>query len=152
MIHSGLMLEKGQDGTGNTGDYAGYDIRVKGDGRVEAIDGQGRASMHRNVVDAKLWLDNPPPPAPVLTSIDPTSAEIGGADVTLTCTGSGFTEESVIVFNGSAEPTTFVSDTELTTIVKPSTASIVISVPVAIYQDSGRSGDQMFSFTEAAEE
>lgn len=73
-----------------------------------------------------------PPSAPTLTALDPATAVIGGADVTLTVTGTGFTENSVILFNNSPEPTTFVSDTVVTTIVKPSTASGPWTVPVTV--------------------
>ena len=68
--------------------------------------------------------DPTPTDPPDLLDIDPDVAIIGDADLTLTCTGEDFTADSVITFNGGDEPTTFVDDNTLTTIVKPSTASV----------------------------
>jgi hypothetical protein len=92
----------------------------------------------------------PPPAVPlVLEDIDPDSAEIGSADLTLTLTGTGFTGDSVIVFNGGDEPTTFVSDTELTTIVKPSTAGTEGDFPVLVRNAGEQSAALDFTFTAA---
>src|SRR5262245_7061418 len=59
-----------------------------------------------------------------LTSIEPDTAVIGDPDVKLVCIGEGFLDDSVIVFNEGIEATTYVSGQELTTIVRPSTASV----------------------------
>lgn len=53
------------------------------------------------------------PPAPVLTSFSPESAEYGATDFVLTLTGRHFLPESHVVWNGALVPTTYVSDTEL---------------------------------------
>jgi hypothetical protein len=55
---------------------------------------------------------------------------LGSADVVMKVNGTNFTVNSKIVFNGGEEPTTFVSATEVRTTVKPSTASMAVSVPV----------------------
>lgn len=67
--------------------------------------------------------------------------------MTLGIGGSGFTSESVIYFNGGAEPTTLVSDTVVTTIVKPSTASGPWTVPVWVQNGESKSNELSFSFT-----
>jgi hypothetical protein len=54
-------------------------------------------------------------PSPVLSSLQPATAAIGDPDFTLHVIGTGFGPSDVIVFAGQDEPTTFVSDTELTT-------------------------------------
>ena len=42
----------------NTGEYNGWNIRVKGDGRVEATDpATGIATMHHDVIEAKHSID-----------------------------------------------------------------------------------------------
>lgn len=87
---------------------------------------------------------------PTVTSLDPATAEVGAADATLTVHGTGFSEYSKIVFNGGVEPTTFVSDTELTTVVKPSTASGAATVPVAVRNGVQTSTPADFEFTEQA--
>lgn len=52
-----------------------------------------------------------------LDSLNPASAPVG-TDVTLHVLGDGFRRTSQIVFNHGLEATTFVSDKELTTLVK----------------------------------
>jgi hypothetical protein len=85
--------------------------------------------------------------APVLTSLEPATAAIGGPDFTLRVHGTGFNEESVIVWNGADEPTTLESDVVVTTIVKPSMVAAAVDLPVHV-----RNGDELsnalgFSFT-----
>jgi len=53
-------------------------------------------------------------PAPVLTSISPTTAVVGDPPITMTVIGTGFEGASVVQFWGAAVPTVFVSATELT--------------------------------------
>jgi len=52
--------------------------------------------------------------AVTLTSISPSAVVAGGAGFTLTLTGTNFTKNSIVIFNQSAQPTTFVSPTQLT--------------------------------------
>jgi IPT/TIG domain len=89
-----------------------------------------------------------PPPigAPgTVVACSPTSAAIGAGDLLLTVNGSGFDEDSKIVFNGGEEPTTLVSSRKLTTIVKPSTATTPGIYPVEV---TGCEGSATFEFTE----
>jgi hypothetical protein len=87
---------------------------------------------------------------PTVTSIEPDSAEMGSEDLEMVVTGTGFTENSVIVFNGGDEPTTFVSETEVSTGVKPSTAGVAGSYPVLVRNGQIQSNSATFSFTEPA--
>jgi hypothetical protein len=91
--------------------------------------------------------------AHTVTSIDPAEAAIGDDDLTLHVYGSGFRDgDAQIVFNGGPETTVFVSDTELTTVVKPSTAGTPGSYPVTVAQAGVVcEPPQMFEFTEADE-
>lgn len=90
-------------------------------------------------------------PDATLTSIAPNTAVVGGPDVTLTVTGTNFTEDSVILWNGSPEPTVFVSPTQLTTVVRPSTASGPSTLPVRVRTEDGfETAPQTFTFTAAA--
>jgi len=84
-----------------------------------------------------------------LESISPTEAEVGGADITLIATGSGFTEDSVILFNNGEEPTEFIDSSQVSTVVKPSLASGPVSVPVQVREGSTTTPAQTFTFTEA---
>ena len=78
----------------------------------------------------------PPPPdleAPrVTTSLTPASAQLGDPPFTLHVNGTGFVQTDTILWNGSPEPTTFVSDTELTTGVDMTTAQVAMPIPVSV--------------------
>lgn len=93
-----------------------------------------------------------PAPAPTLDTLEPNTAELGSADVTMSARGSDFTEETRIVFAGNQENTVFVSDTEVTTIIKPSLGWGVVSVPVYVRTGEQQSDPLDFSFTAAPEE
>jgi hypothetical protein len=96
-------------------------------------------------------LGREPPDPHTLTSLDPSEAAIGDPDVTLTVTGTNFKDGAQIVFNGGPEPTTFVSDTELTTVVKPSTAGVAGTFPVTVVQQGFTVEPPLeFTFTEPA--
>jgi hypothetical protein len=88
-------------------------------------------------------------PAPVLTSLSPNTAELGGPDVTMSAIGENFNEACRIVFAGNQENTVFVSDTELTTIVTASLGWGVTSVPVFVRNVDQSSATLDFTFTEA---
>jgi len=86
---------------------------------------------------------------PVVTSINPSTAALGSPSFTLHVMGTGFTSTSVIMWNGSEEPTIFVSASELTTEVDMSTAAVAIDIPVAVVTDGVMSDVVTFSLTEA---
>jgi hypothetical protein len=68
---------------------------------------------------------NPNAAAPIITSLSPTSATVGGAGFTLTVTGSGFVAGSNVEWNGAPIATTYISSTLLTA----SVSSALISSP-----------------------
>jgi hypothetical protein len=110
----------------------------------------------KKIEDARHDDTDVPPPLtlpsgdpPILESISPNTAVIGGPDITMTASGIGFTEASVISFNGGEEPTTFVDGGRVTTIVKPSTATTPGSYPVSVANGDKVSGEASFTFTEA---
>lgn len=84
--------------------------------------------------------------APTVDSLEPNEAVCGGPDITMRVHGSGFDESTVIVFNGGDEPTTLWSDTIVQTGVKPSLATITITVPVAVRNGDVLSNALGFSF------
>lgn len=90
----------------------------------------------------------PGAPLPTLASLEPATAEIGSADVLLHAIGTGFEDGCSIVFNGGEEPTTFVSATEVTTVVKPSLATGPWTLPVYVRGITGATNSLDFSFTE----
>jgi hypothetical protein len=74
-------------------------------------------------------------PAPLLTGINPVKADAGGAGFTLTASGSSFLNNSVVRWNGTALPTTYVNATSLTAqvpadkIAAAGTASVTVYTP-----------------------
>ncbi len=62
---------------------------------------------------------------PTLTSLNPNSSYNNVSSVGLTANGAGFVSGSVIVWNGTAMPTTYVSSTQLTTTIPGSYLTLV---------------------------
>jgi len=91
----------------------------------------------------------PPEEPAVLTSLSPNTAVAGdAADITMVVNGSGFTANSVIVFNGHDEPTTLVSASKVSTGVKPSLFVVPAECPVVVRNGNQNSNALTFSFTE----
>jgi IPT/TIG domain len=135
----------------NTGTYKGFKIRVKGDGRVESVDPSDNTFMHRSIINAQHWIDSLETvvaPTCTLDSIDPATAVVGDPDVTVTLTGTGFTPSAALVWNGVQDTLTYVSDTELTTVVKVSLATVASTATVAVYQGGYTTPSLPFEFTE----
>jgi hypothetical protein len=89
----------------------------------------------------------PLPAPPALTSLSPDTAVSGDPDIVLSCIGTGFDANTVIKFGDVDEPTTFVSDTEVTTIVKP-TLFAPSTVPVLVHEGPIFTDPIDFTFTE----
>lgn len=87
------------------------------------------------------------PAAPTLTALVPNTAESGSADFVLSCQGTEFTNETIINFAGQEEPTTFVSNVEVTTIVKPSLFAPA-TVPVYLHTGDLQTASLDFTFTQ----
>ena len=71
-------------------------------------------------------------PVPVISSLNPIAAVAGGQSFVLTINGSGFAPSSVVQYNGTPRPTTYVSSSALTIVVSatdiatPTTAQIAV--------------------------
>src|SRR5499427_7702999 len=74
-----------------------------------------------------------PTPAPILSSISPTTASAGGVAFTLTATGSSFTSGSVVQVNGASRTTTFVSSTQLTAAIPASDIAAAGTPSVTVF-------------------
>ena len=72
------------------------------------------------------------PGAPVLTSIAPAGAAPGTGAFTLTANGSGFTTASVVNWNGSQRPTTFVSSTKLQAAIAAADLAVAGTAQVSV--------------------
>jgi hypothetical protein len=96
---------------------------------------------------------DPPDPVdetPVLASLEPNTAVKDSPDFTLHCLGSGFTEASVIMFAGQPEPIVFISESDITTGVKPSLGwGTDVGIPVSVKNGDLESASLDFVFTPA---
>ena len=91
-------------------------------------------------------------PPPAVSALLPASAAIGDPSFMLRVIGSGFDPTSVIVFGGEDEPTTFVSDVELTTGVNmPLWQGPDPAIPVLVRTAGVDSNVLNFAFTEPRE-
>jgi hypothetical protein len=95
-----------------------------------------------------------PPPLdvpPALDALVPDTAVAGdAADITMVVEGEGFTADSVIVFDGNDEPTTFIDATAVSTGVKPSLFTVPADCPVSVRNGAAMSNALTFSFTDGA--
>lgn len=100
------------------------------------------------VIKGEDW---PADETPGIESISPESMGVPGPDRELTITGWGFRTDSVIVWNEGDETTEFVSDTELKTVVKPSTvqAPLPFTLPVQVRNGDLISNTVTFTFEES---
>jgi hypothetical protein len=104
------------------------------------------------VVKAERGIASEADVTPVLTSLVPPTAVLGGPNFTLHVHGTGFGPGAVILWNGSPEPTTFVSPTELTTGVDMTTAAIAAAIPVTVRTITELESNALaFTLTEAAD-
>src|SRR5215469_7148571 len=71
-------------------------------------------------------------PGPTISSLQPDQVFTGQSGFTLTVTGSGFTPQSVIEWNGSPRPTTYLSATGLTTQVAASDVAQASTVQITV--------------------
>jgi hypothetical protein len=105
-------------------------------------------------VDPEDPAAGPSPPAdvpPTVTSLVPNTAQVGDPSFTLRVIGTGFTADSVIVFNGLDEPTTLVSETEVTTGVNMTVWTAPSApLPVAVRTGAIVSNEVPFTFTAAS--
>jgi len=93
-------------------------------------------------------------PVPSLTSMMPTTVPVNSGPFTLTVKGSGFIPTSAVYFNLHAQPTTYVSETELTAqIPADQIAQVVSSTYVWVQNPSpggGESNNLTFSLSSLA--
>lgn len=103
-------------------------------GRIDA------APRFTNAYEAIMYFElqkSIPDIQPKLDSLVPEQATLGSPSFILTCNGRRFDQASQIIWNGSAEPTIFVSDKKVTTQVNMATAEVAIDIPVQVQNQYG---------------
>jgi hypothetical protein len=88
---------------------------------------------------------------PIINSLNPDTAVLGSESFDIHVMGEGFDVDAKIIWNELEEPTTRISENELTTGVNMGTANNAVGVPVMVRNGSGLlSNSMIFTFTEAA--
>jgi 6-phosphogluconolactonase len=106
-------------------------LTVLGAGLSLAISGCGGSSQ-------ATLLPTPTPtpapnPLPSLSTFSPMSAKVGGSAFTLTVNGTGFVPASVVQWNGSSRPTTFVSNTQITAQISASDIAALGKAVITVF-------------------
>lgn len=79
-------------------------------------------------------------PQPTIAQVTPNSATVGGAAFTLIVAGTNFVNGSVIRWNGSERPTTFVNNTQLTAAIPAADLATVGTVSVSVFNPTPGGG------------
>jgi hypothetical protein len=80
-------------------------------------------------------------PAPTISSISPATAVAGSGGFTLTITGTNFVNSSVVRWNGSDRPTTFVSSTRLEAAIPASDVATAGTANVTVFNPTPGGGE-----------
>ncbi|HKC89651.1 MAG TPA: PPC domain-containing protein, partial [Blastocatellia bacterium] len=118
-------------GTQLTATIPASDLQTVGTATVRVVN-PSPGGGPSNTVDFTIAMPNP---LPRITSINPTTVQVGSPDFDLIVTGGGFVNSSVVRINGNNLPTTFNSATQLTAritsanIPNPGAASITVFTP-----------------------
>lgn len=75
-------------------------------------------------------------PAPSITSLFPTSKLAGGSSFVLTITGANFSTNSIVRWNGSDRPTTFVNSTQITAAISAADIAAIGTAKVTVNNPS----------------
>jgi hypothetical protein len=100
------------------------------------------SDLHFLVDDAgrPAWGQTPPPPAPTITSLNPSSAIAGGAGFALTVNGTSFVAGSVVRWNGSDRTTTYANNTRLTASITAADIATAGSASVTVFNPAPGGG------------
>jgi hypothetical protein len=120
-------------------------------GSINEPEGVRKTSLTPNSVNEPATLPEWATEAPVVTSLEPTECTLGDADFTIAVRGTGFYEQSTIVFAGQDEPTTLESDGTLTTGVNMAVWQGADTVQVGVRNGPIESNTMPFTFNAAPE-
>ena len=81
-----------------------------------------------------------PYPVPILSSLAPTSATVGGSGFTLTVNGTNFVNGSVVRWNGADRGTTFVNATQLTAAIPAGDLTAAGTAQVTVFNPAPGGG------------
>ena len=86
---------------------------------------------------------------PVISNLNPSTAQAGGAAFTLTVNGSGFAANSTVLWNGASLPTSFVSASQLTASIPANLIASAGSATLRVNTNGTASNSSIFTITAA---
>jgi hypothetical protein len=72
-----------------------------------------------------------------ISALSPSNTGVGASSFILTVNGSGFSANSMVFFNGVAQPSTFVNAAEITAMISASEVATTGTMPVYVRVSSG---------------
>jgi hypothetical protein len=115
-------------------------VRWGTDGLAFIGPGSGLTDQELYILRSSVVSPQTTNPTPVLNSISPTSALASGAQFTLTVNGSGFLPSSVVEWNQTPLPTSYVNSQQLTATVPASDLAAVGTAQVAVFSPAPGGG------------
>ena len=98
--------------------------------------------------DVNFTITNPTNPGPMIYFLDPSGAAVGGPAFTLVVSGSDYLASSIVQWNGSDRPTTFVNSTQLSAQISASDISATGIAAVTVFTPTPGGGtSNSFTFT-----
>ena len=88
-----------------------------------------------------------PAGAPVISSLSPAGAPLGGPAFTLTVDGSSFTSASIVRWNGANRATTFMSATQLRASIPASDLAVAGTAQVTVFEPSNATSSAPRAFS-----
>ncbi|MDQ3060367.1 MAG: IPT/TIG domain-containing protein [Pseudomonadota bacterium] len=145
---SGLTITPTYPGINNTTSYETYTLQftpVSADA-IRIHGNPGGSADFISVAELQVYGNGSTAPAPVpaISSLAPASAIAGGPGFSLSVSGSNFvtgTNASVVRWNGTARPTTFVSATQLTAAIPASDIAAAGTVQVSVFNPATGGGN-----------
>ena len=131
---NGTQATSGDTDAGDGGLAAAASLRTP---VALAIDSSGSIYIGDSDRVREVWVFNNPVPA--VSALSPTVAPTGAA-LTLIVTGSGFSPGSVVRWNGSDRPTTFVSATQLTAAIPASDLAAAGTAQITVFSPAPGGG------------
>jgi hypothetical protein len=124
-----LGVEGTTSGDAKVGDYSGAAVDPVDPLTVWVSSEYAKSTGDWGTYVAALSLANP---VPVITLLSPSSLGAGGLGFTLTVNGGSFVSSSVVLWNGSPRPTTFVSNAQLHASISATDIAMSGSAQVAV--------------------
>ena len=128
---------------------ASFTLNASGSVRIEIRKtGAGTNRINFDNISITDYSSTTTNPVPAITALSPASATAGSAAITLSVSGSNFISGSVVNWNGSALPTTYVSSSSLTAAVSSTLLATAGTAAVNVFTPSPGGGTSSnLSFT-----